>query len=695
MLMVLVVLALLPVALLGAEPRSFINSLGMEMKRVAPGVFEQGQSMELGSRSLSEAYGDPQYIGGEVDEAPRRVVLSEPFYLGATEVTNAQYEQFAPKHRAWRGREGFSEQGDEAVVFVSWAEAVAFCDWLSQKEGRPYRLPTEAEWEYACRAGTRTAYSTGATLPEGFGHHQRDHNDRVPVPLTVATTSPNPWGFFDMHGNVEEWCQEWYGPYPEGSVRDPVGPVDGIFKVARGGSHGTPLRYLRSANRLATLPGDRSWLIGFRVIAADPVVGEATPPPVPARWARDVSSEPSGWPARADADTPFFSGPIPFVVAPADPVKTPFFFHNHCPTVTWMPNGDLLAAWFSGAREQGRELQIVASRLRRGASAWEPADTFFSAADRNMHAPTLFTDDAGVVHHLNGLGTDFGWTKLAVVHRTSRDSGVTWSEARLVDPVHRDQIVHMGVVMTADNGWLMPVDAEYGTGLYRSDDRGVSWSIVTNGEPGRHIRGIHAPMTALPDGSLLAVGRGSEIDGEMPASRSADGGVTWEYFASGLPKIGGGQRAVLHALREGPLLYAGFTDVAKYERSVPGRVRKRSLGEQGLLVRDASGREREISGLFVALSFDGGRTWPIKKPVTSPGGARVFNGQGWTQDFVMDPTHAEPLGYLAGTQTPDGIFHLISSGLHYQFDLAWLSEPMPAVAAPESAGAVGPELRER
>ena len=676
--------ALLSSALVGAEPTSFVNSLGMVMKRVAPGEFDRGQRFEAGSCSLSEVYGDPNYLGGELDEKVHRVTLSQAFYMGATEVTNAQYEQFDPGHRSWRGREGFAGEDNEAVVFVTWDEAVAFCVWLSEKEGRHYRLPTEAEWEYACRAGTRTAYSTGRTLPEGFGHNQRDDNGRTPVPLMVAATAPNSWGFFDMHGNVEEWCQDWYGPYPAGAVTDPTGPASGTFRVTRGGSHGTALRYLRSANRLATLPEDRSWLIGFRVVAAEPVNGTVTQPQAPARWARDVSREVHPWPKRTDGDTPYFSGPLPFVVPPAAPAEVPFFFHNHCPTVTWMPNGDLLAAWFSGAREQGRELQIVASRLRRGASAWEPADDFFYAADRNMHAQALFTDDAGVVHHLNGLGTDFGWTKLAMVHRTSRDSGESWSKPRLVDPVHRDQIVHMGVVMTPENGWFLPVDLKNGTGLYRSDDRGASWRMVTTDEPGRHIRGIHAPVTALPEGSLLAVGSGSDIDGVAPASFSQDGGVTWEYFASGLPRIGGGQRAVLYSLQDGPLLYAGFTDLARYERAVPGRVRVRTMGEEGLVVQDASGQELKITGLFVALSYDGGRTWPIKKPVTAPGGPYALNGAGWTQDFVMDPTHAEPLGYLAGMQTPDGVFHLISSGLHYQFNLAWVQEPLPAEPAPVS-----------
>ena len=147
-------------------------------------------------------------------------------------------------------------------MFVSWHEAVRFCRWLSQKEGRPYRLPTEAEWEYACRAGTSTAFHTGNALPEIFHKQQERRDEPVPVSLHIGRTPPNPWGLFDMHGNVEEWCDDWYGPYEADDQTDPVGRADGDFKMTRGGSHNTLVAYLRSANRQGTLPEDKHWLIG-------------------------------------------------------------------------------------------------------------------------------------------------------------------------------------------------------------------------------------------------------------------------------------------------------------------------------------------------------------------------------------------------------------------------------------------------
>ncbi len=212
--------------------KTFVNSVGMKFVRIEPGSFLMGQK-----------------DGGDWDERPvHRVTITRSFWMAVTEVTNAQYEQFEPEHRRLRGKLGFSKQDDEAVVFVSWHDAVKFCEWLSKKEDKPYRLPTEAEWEYACRAGTTTAYHTGDSLPKEFHKNARiswfpdparSRKNAEPVPLTVGRTMPNPWDLFDMHGNVEEWCSDWYGQYARGAQTDPVGRVGGDFKVTRGGSHST------------------------------------------------------------------------------------------------------------------------------------------------------------------------------------------------------------------------------------------------------------------------------------------------------------------------------------------------------------------------------------------------------------------------------------------------------------------------
>lgn len=199
--------------------------------------------------------------GADYDETPiHKVVISRPFRMSVTEITNAQYEAFDPSHRALRGKQGFSSGDNEAVIFVDWHQADAFCRWLSEKEGRTYRLPTEAEWEYACRAGSCMHYSFGDRLPKAALKNQEEHHSFIPVDLTVAQSAPNAFGLYDMHGNVEEWCYDWYGPYFRGDQTDPVGYADGFYKVTRGGSHSTPVEYLRSANRMAMIPEDKHFL---------------------------------------------------------------------------------------------------------------------------------------------------------------------------------------------------------------------------------------------------------------------------------------------------------------------------------------------------------------------------------------------------------------------------------------------------
>ena len=196
------------------------------------------------------------YMGGtgageNYDEAPmHRVTITRPFRMGVTEVTNAQYEQFRPEHRKLRGKRGFSSGDDEAVVFVSYDDAVAFCRWLSEREGKTYRLPTEAEWEYACRAGTMWNFWMGDRLLKPYMKNQAVAPDPKPLSLQVAQQPANPWGLHDMSGNVEEWCADWYGPYMPGWQTDPVGPADGLYRVTRGGSHNTPMNTSQSRYNL-------------------------------------------------------------------------------------------------------------------------------------------------------------------------------------------------------------------------------------------------------------------------------------------------------------------------------------------------------------------------------------------------------------------------------------------------------------
>jgi len=641
----------------------FVNSVGMKFVRIGPGSFLMGQEQ-----------------GGDWDERPvHRVNITKSFGMALTEVTNAQYEQFDPNHRRMRGKLGFSKEDNEAVVFVSWREAVAFCRWLSEKEGKAYRLATEAEWEYACRAGTTTAYHTGESLPGEFQKNAvmswfpdpaRRRKGAEPVPLTVAQTTPNAWGLYDMHGNVEEWCHDWYGPYEQGEQADPAGRSDGDFRVTRGGSQGTQVSFLRSANRSGTLPEDKSWLIGFRVAIGELPDTEPLPDPQPALNRRNVMRQTRpGQTADPVTAEPYFEGPRQYVKIPPDSDGPMYSEHNHDPALVDCPNGDLLAIWYSCRNEPGRELGILASRLRYGSNEWEPASPFWDAPDRNDHAPALWSDDSGSIYHFNGLAAAATWGNLATVMRISTDSGATWSKARLINPEHGLRHMPVESVFRTTEGFLvLPCDAvtggSGGTAVHISRDEGKTWNDPGAGRPsptfaadstGGWIAGIHAGVTQLKDGSLMAFGRGNNIDGRMPMSISKDMGLNWTYSASEFPPLGSGQRLVLRRLREGPILFVSFADRKK-----------------GMVMRNAAGRRGKVFGMFAALSFDEGKTWPAKRLFSPGGAARQVDGGGNTGKFTMDDTHSEPRGYLAATQTRDGLIHLISSKQHYVFNLAWI-----------------------
>src|SRR3954467_7792887 len=150
---------LLAVPAVAADPPGPVtNSVGIKLVRIAPGEFVMGNGTEP-PRSLD------QWAKRDSDEAPaHKVKITREFLMSTTEVTNAQYEQFDPEHKKFRGKDGVSQADDEPVTFVTWHQAVAFCEWLSKKESETYRLPTEAEWENACRAGTETPFNTGDTL---------------------------------------------------------------------------------------------------------------------------------------------------------------------------------------------------------------------------------------------------------------------------------------------------------------------------------------------------------------------------------------------------------------------------------------------------------------------------------------------------------------------------------------------------
>lgn len=630
-------------------------------------------TIPAGSFTMGSADG-----GVFADEAPRhRVTFTKPFGMSAGEITNAQYEQFYPRHRALRGLDaGISTADDDAVVNVTYDQALAYCRALSAVTGRRFRLPTEAEWEYACRAGSSTPYWTGDTLPASEQRHQTIARDYAPADLRADGFAPNPWGLRGMHGGVEEWCMDWYGGYTDSPATNPGGPKEGLYRVTRGGSHHTPVKYLASSRRMAMIPTDSHSLTGFRIVETDV---EPVPSGVSAIPAADSTVAKARMVWRTSAE-PFFSEPIPFVIQPEKGSGTPFYGHNHQPAVTWCENGDLLAIWFTAEAENGREMAVLQSRLHPGASEWTPARLFFKVPGRNMTGSSLLTDRVGNLWHFNGVEAAGDWQNLALALRVSPDNGATWSEPRLIEPRHtrRHQAI-AGPIVLRDGTMVQLCDAgpgsHDGTSIHLSADGGQTWNDPWDGAPlpkfgrdttGTTIAGIHAGIVELSDGTLMALGRGNSIknaDGRrrMPMSTSSDRGKTWHYAASEFPPIDGGQRLVLMRLREGPILLVAFTDH-------PDRTPE---AERGMTFTRADGSTFTGRGMYAAVSYDDGRTWPVRKLLTDSQSRRLSGGA-WTGEFTMDETHAEPLGYLAATQTPDGTIHLLSSGLHYRFNLPWL-----------------------
>ena len=264
------------------------NSVGQTMILIPPGEFLMGSSDEQieAAWKSTEKLDPVQKEGFRKTERPRhRVVITKPFQMGATEVTVGQFKKFsATGYRTDAEKAanpnpvyfnpGYAVTDESPATALSWDDAVAYCQWLSQQEKGAYRLPTEAEWEYACRAGTTTLYSFGddvASLDQ-YGWCNKNAAGRT---HPVGTKLPNGFGLFDMHGNSQEWCREVHDPYDEtwsenSSRIDPTGRIVGSHpaqhRVHRGGHKDMDASNCRSATRHASVPTTRNQYYGFRVV---------------------------------------------------------------------------------------------------------------------------------------------------------------------------------------------------------------------------------------------------------------------------------------------------------------------------------------------------------------------------------------------------------------------------------------------
>ena len=320
----------------GPQPQVYVNSLGMRFVQVPAGSFEMGSDEPPARLARDFPQYDPQRFTQLADEAPvHRVRITRAFWLGQHEVTVGQFRAFvqasghvpesvadgtggygynpvydpatSPRRDAFEGRDpryswqnpGFAQSDDEPVLNVTWHDAVAMARWLSAREGRRYRLPTEAEWEYACRAGSSARYPHGddpqrlgeqanvfdagtAALWPQWQPYALAHDDGFVFTAPVGRFQPNAFGLYDMLGNAWEWVSDWHDEhyYARSPVDDPQGPPEGGVKVRRGGSwHSWPL-YARCAFRNWNTPQTRYTLVGMRLLleAQDAQPGIASPP---------------------------------------------------------------------------------------------------------------------------------------------------------------------------------------------------------------------------------------------------------------------------------------------------------------------------------------------------------------------------------------------------------------------------------
>lgn len=626
--------------------------------QVKAGSFTMGADAQALPDSVTDGMGvmSPRPAHGDFDEVPaHKVTISHNFAIGVTEVTEAEFREFDPTYRAGvntesrkPGAEPKGKAGGNPVVAifdgyaagVSWYQAMAYCAWLTKKTGKPYRLPTEAEWEYVARAG---------------------HQGYVSSPDIDAA---NAFGVKNMGVGRPEWLLDWYGPYDAEAQVDPVGPAGGYTKVVRGGGldfrHAKPGQIMpaespyfsRAANRASIAPSYAAvdGNIGFRVVQAP--MPETKPSPVQRPFFETAVKQ------KADRIT---DGP-----APSKP-----WYHAHelfpdlqgksMPNVGWklglarglgvnyhnsaiqqLPNGDMLAAYYNTPnKEDDPDQTILVMRRRAGSEDWDMPEPWPYFADAANAAPVIWNDpgyksDAARVWFFWGFPRLIG--ALPFAYMTSTDSGASWSQVsfpHFTEKIGRyvSQPIN-SVVRTQDGTILIPTDS---TGRDTDGNSSVSavWGTHDDGktwyDTGGRTAGRHTTLVVAKDGETLLGfgGKNSEIDGRMPLTTSHDGGRTWVKSKTEFDELMSGERPSVIRLKSGRLFF-----VADYNPTHQKHIHK--------------------DGAYVALSNDDGATWTLKRL----------------------PSNILTVGYTTATQSADGVIHIVTSKNkpNYEIELneAWV-----------------------
>jgi formylglycine-generating enzyme required for sulfatase activity len=634
--------------------------------RIAPGTFRMGSDAAGLPASITKGFGvmSTRPSHGDFDELPAHTVrLTHAFSIGITQVSPAEFALFDSTYKPHAATPAYA-------AGVSWEQAMAYCRWLTQKTGKPWRLPTEAEWEYVARAGGTKIFGASDT--------------------PVALDQPNAFGVKNMEVGRPEWTLDNYGPYQPGTITDPVGATSSMTKAIRGGGldwrhtatktspdlnvPATAPYFSRPANRASLPPSyaSENGNVGFRVVQAPMPTNNFAPPQSyffeTAVHQLTITGEPA------------LSKPIDHL----DPSKP--FYRTHelfpnlggksMPSVGWrlglvpglginyhnsaiqvLPNGDLLAAFYNTPdREDDPDQTVMVLRRRAGTEDWDMPEPFPIFADAGLAAPVIWNDPKFQAEPGGRTWFFWGFARLIgappFAWATSTDNGATWSAAHFPTfPVPIGRYVSQpinSIVRGPDGSIYIPTDStgkdSDGNGsisaVWKSTDDGKTWS-----DTGGRTAGRHTTIVFGHNGDLLGFGgKNSNIDGRMPLATSHDDGKTWTKSKLPFDPLASGERPSVIRLSDGKLFF----------------------------VTDANPKnEKHIhkDGAYVALSSDDGQTWTTKRL----------------------PSNILTVGYTTATQGPDGIIHIATTKntINYEIELneAWLLD--------KTAGDMTPEISSR
>ena len=620
------------VSLVLATPLFAQNPVDLQLARIPAGSFIMGADAEPLSSAVVNGFGviSSRSVHGDIDEVPaHKVTLTHSFSIATHLITVAEFQQYDPTYKPVAAYPNYA-------AGISYQQALDFCTWLSKKEGKPYRLPTEAEWEYTARAGHQTPFFTGDAPP--------------------APSQANDWGVVIGEGSPE-WVADWYATYADGPQTDPTGPLHGSFRVVRGG--GLDFRksklgesypalapyFARSANRASMAPAYSSPAgnIGFRVVHASQLV----PHPSPDQsffFQTGVKQTPISVNLGPDPAKPFYhvhelfpnlNGKSMTEIGWRIGLAHGLGVNYHNSAIQVLANGDLLAAYYNTPdKEDDPDQTILIMRRRAGVEDWDMPEPWPAFADAANAAP-VFWNDRGHLWLFWGFPRLIGAPPFAFT--TSDDNGVTWAPIQfphLVGPIGRYVSQPINSIVRASDGTIyIPTDStgrdDDGNGsisaVWATHDEGKTWY-----DTGGRTAGRHTTIVLAKNGDILGFGgKNSNIDGRMPLATSSDGGKTWQKSKTPFDPLNSGERPSVIRLASGRLFF-----VADYNPANEKHIHK--------------------DGAYVALSSDDGKTWKLKRL----------------------PANILTVGYVTATQGPDGIIHIVTSKnpVNYEIELneAWV-----------------------